>query len=261
MKFPWILLLGLSLGAVSLGPVYGSSGGFRSLFNGKDLSGWDGNPALWSVRDQSITGVNQSPQSLRYNEFIIYRGGTFKNFELRAKVRQSGNNSGIQYRSREMPEVGRWVVGGYQCDIQQPVKGNGKIYEERFRTTLAENGQSVVVDPSGVKWLVAEREPVTVESAEWNEFTITAQGRHVIQKINGKVTAEVWDFEVGADRLEGLLALQLHRGPAMTVQMKDVEIRELPDSAPKPFDRSLIPAGAKKIETPARAPAPAKGRP
>jgi hypothetical protein len=229
----------------------GADAGFRPLFNGKDLSGWDGNPAVWSVRDGSITGVTQGPESLRYNEFIICRGGTFKNFELRAKVRQSGNNSGIQFRSKELPAVGRWAVGGYQCDIQQPVKGNGKLYEERFRTTLAENGQSVVIDPQGMRWLVAERQPVSVDCAEWNEFTIVAQGHHVIQKINGKVTAEVWDFETGAGRSEGIIALQIHRGPAMTVQMKDVEIKELPDIAAKPFDRALIPTGAKKIDPPA----------
>ena len=91
--------------------------GFRPLFNGKDLSGWDGNPELWSVEDGCITGKTTGPEQLTYNQFLIWRGGVVKNFELRAKMKQAGNNSGIQYRSREFPEIGKWSIGGYQCDV------------------------------------------------------------------------------------------------------------------------------------------------
>jgi hypothetical protein len=235
-------------------PAQGSESGFRPLFNGRDLTGWDGNPATWSVKDGTITGVTQGPESLAYNQFIIWRGGTVKNFELHAKIRQTGNNTGIQYRSKELPAIGRWSVGGYQCDIHSRVSSNGKLYEEQGRTTIAENGQSVVVDPQGVKWLVAEREPVKVDSAEWNDLVVIAQGNHVIHKINGHVTVEVWDYESTARQSEGILALQIHRGPAMTVQAKDIVIKELPDIADEPFKRSSIPVGAKKLETPPAAP-------
>ena len=255
MKTSRLSCLVLSAFAAFALPVFGAETGFRPLFNGRDLAGWDGNPAMWSVRDGSITGVTQGPESLAYNQFIIWRGGTVKNFELHAKVRQTGNNTGIQYRSKELPAIGPWSVGGYQCDIHSRLSSNGKLYEEQGRTTIAENGQSVVVDPQGVKWLVAQREPVKVDAAEWNDFIVIAQGNHVIHKINGQVTVEVWDFESKARQVEGLLALQIHRGPAMTVQVKDIEIKALPESPEKPFDRSLVPATAKKIETPAPAPA------
>jgi hypothetical protein len=237
-------------------PAWGADAGFKPLFNGHDLTNWDGNPAVWSVKDGTITGVTQGPESLPYNQFIIWRGGTVKNFELHAKIRQTGNNSGIQYRSQEMPAIGRWSVGGYQCDIHSKVSSNGKLYEEQFRTTVAENGQSILVDPAGDRWLLAERKPVEVDSGQWNDFTIIAQGNHVIHKINGQVTVEVWDYETGkyARRTEGLLAIQIHRGPAMNVQAKDIEIKVLPDTADKPFDRASIPASAKKLEPPATAP-------
>ena len=220
---------------------------FRPLFNGKDLIGWDGNPTVWSVRDGAITGITTGPESLPYNQFLIWRGGTVKNFELHIKLRQTGNNSGIQYRSKELPAVGPWSMGGYQCDAHSRLSSNGKLYEELGRTTLAENGQSVVVDPSGVRWLVAEHEPITVDSAAWNDFTIIAQSNHVIHKINGHVTVEVWDFETKARQPEGLLAIQIHRGPAMTAQVKEILLKELPDAPETPFNPSLIPTGAKQL--------------
>ena len=101
--------------------------GFRPLFNGTDLSGWDGNPALWSVEDGCITGRTKSPQDLAYNQFLIWRGGEVKNFELRVKARVTGNNTGIQFRSKELKEVGQWSVGGYQCDIHPAPVNNDAL--------------------------------------------------------------------------------------------------------------------------------------
>ena len=233
---------------------------FRSLFNGKDLTGWDGNPALWTVQDGALTGIVTGPEALNYNQFIIWRGGSVKNFELRAKIRQVGNNTGIQYRSKELPDVGRWSVGGYQCDIHSRVSSNGKLYEERARTTLAENGQTVVIDPEGTKWLISQREPIKVNVEEWNDFTVIAQGNHVIHKINGQVTIDVIDHDAKARVVEGLLALQIHRGPAMKVQVKEIMLRTLPDLRDAPFDKNSIPRGATKIEPPVAAPSPAAKR-
>ena len=90
-----------------------SQEGFTPLFNGKDLTGWEGDPDLWSVEDGAITGQTREGQKLPYNKFLIWRGGTLKNFELRMMIWQKGNNSGIQYRSHEMKQVGPFSVGGY----------------------------------------------------------------------------------------------------------------------------------------------------
>ena len=102
------------------------NGGFASLFNGRDLSGWEGDPALWSVAHGEITGTCSGPDSPKQNSFLIWRGGTVKDFELRATVRVSGdNNSGIQYRSRALPGGGPWAITGYQCDIHPALEHTG----------------------------------------------------------------------------------------------------------------------------------------
>ena len=235
--------------------------GFQALFNGKDLSGWDGNPELWSVEEGCITGKTTGPEQLGYNQFLIWRGGTVKNFELRVKVRQAGNNTGIQYRSRELPENGRWSIGGYQCDIHPATPNNAMVYEERARGIIVQNGQSVVVDPQGVRWLVAEHEPVAVDIAEWHEYTVIAQGNHLIHKVDGKMTIDLIDHEAKARALEGLLAFQIHRGPAMRVQIKDVMLKELPEGGLEPFAKTNIPSDAQEIKKPAPAAAKGKGQP
>ena len=105
--------------------------GFRPLFNGKDLTGWEGNPELWTVEEGFITGKTNGPEHLAYNQFLIWRGGTLKNFELRVTARTTGNNTGIQYRSKELTDVGPWSIGGYQCDIHPAAPNNAMLYDER----------------------------------------------------------------------------------------------------------------------------------
>jgi putative heme-binding domain-containing protein len=232
--------------------------GFKPLFNGKDLTGWDGNPELWSVEDGCITGKTTGPEQLAYNQFLIWRGGKVKNFELHAKIKETGNNTGIQYRSKELPENGKWSIGGYQCDIHPATANNAMVYEERGRGIIVQNGQGVVIDPAGKRWLASEHEPVKVDIAQWHEYTVIAQGNHLIHKIDGQVTIDLLDFEESKRAFEGLLAFQIHRGPAMNVQIKDVMLKELPDGGVISFEKSAIPSDAQIIE--AKAPAKGKGK-
>ncbi len=253
-----VRLLTLFLSSFTLLHAASAQDGFKPLFNGKDLTGWDGNPELWSVEDGCITGKTTGPEQLAYNQFLIWRGGVLKNFELHAKIKQAGNNTGIQYRSRELPENGKWSVGGYQCDIHPATPNNAMVYEERGRGIIVQNGQGVVVDPEGKRWLASEHEPVKVDIAEWHEYTVIAQGNHLIHKIDGKVTIDLLDFELAKRSLEGILAFQIHRGPAMNVQIKDVMLKELPEGGVVSFEKSAIPSDAQIIE--AKAPAKAKGK-
>lgn len=220
---------------------------FQSLFNGKDLSGWDGNPALWTVEDGCITGKTQGPETLTYNQFLIWRGGVLKNFELRAKVKQRGKNTGIQYRSQELPKIGKWSIKGYQCDIHPEEANNGMLYEEKGRGIMAQNGQHIIADPKGSRWLISSHESVTANVEEWHEYTIIAVGNRLIHKIDGKTTIDVIDCDEKSRSLEGLLAFQIHQGPAMTVQIKEVLYKKLPDSDPQEFDPSVIPADSKPL--------------
>ena len=215
----------------------------QTIFNGRDLSGWDGNPDLWSVEDGCIVGKTTGPEQLAYNQFLIWRGGMVENFELTVKVKQSGNNTGIQYRSRELPEVGKWSVGGYQCDIHPSAPNNAMVYGEKAGGILVQNGQTMVIDPDGKQWLVSSSDPVKVDVAEWHEYTIIAQGNHIIHKIDGKTTIDLRDFDEKTRVQKGLLAFQIHRGPAMSVQIKDVKLKELPAGGFTIFDKSTLPAG------------------
>ncbi len=225
--------------------------GFTPLFNGKDLSGWDGDPTLWKVEGGMVTGTCSGLTSPKQNSFLIWRGGVVKDFELRATVRIIGdNNSGIQYRSRPLPAAGPWAITGYQCDVHPAIEHTGMTYEERGRGIFGLNGKDVAVDPDGGRWLIKEHDPVKVDVSQWNEYTVIARGNHLVHKINGKVTSELFDYDKKARALEGLLAIQLHSGNTNTVQVKQVEFRPLTDGKVLTFDASQLPAGATRIETP-----------
>jgi putative heme-binding domain-containing protein len=258
MRNPLSALLAFLLAAFS--PL-SAQDGFKPLFDGKTLAGWDGNPELWSVEDGAITGKTKGPDHLAYNQFLVWNG-VVKNFELRAKVKCSASNSGIQYRSKALPEVGKWVVAGYQCDIHANPPYNGMVYDERGRGILVQNGQSVIIDDKAAKWLSAEHDPVKVDFTEWHEYVIIAQGNRLIHKVDGKVTIELVDHDAKDRELEGLLAFQVHKGPAMIVQIKDVMLKELPEVPLVTLDKSPIPSDAQRIVAPAPGKkAPAKNAP
>ena len=129
--------------------------GFRSLFNGVDLAGWSGNSDFWSVRDGAITGRSTVETPLKGNTFIVWQGGQVTNFELHAKFTLVANNdknfanSGVQYRSRRLPEITPWTILGYQCDVHPTDVHTAMTYEERGRGVFGYNGVDVVMDPTG----------------------------------------------------------------------------------------------------------------
>lgn len=246
-----IRTLSLALILVLASSIARSDEDLVSLFNGKDLSGWDGDPTLWKVENGIIIGTCTGPENPKHNTFLIWRDGTLKDFELRAKVRVKGdNNSGVQYRSRPLPEVGPWAIAGYQCDIHPAIQHTGMTYEEKGRGIFGLNGQSLVLDPEGERWIVSEHEPVAIDVAEWNEYTVIARGNHFIHLINGQMSSQLTDFDEKGRALEGLLAFQLHNGNANTVEIKEVRLKALTDGEVKPFTGTSIPADAKKVERP-----------
>ena len=125
--------------------------GFKSLFDGKTLKGWDGNPKFWSVKDGAITGQTTKENVTKGNTFIIWKDGTVADFELRLSYKIVNGNSGIQYRSKD---YGKWVVGGYQADFEAGKTYSGILYEERGRGILAKRGDKVEIDAKGKKKVV-----------------------------------------------------------------------------------------------------------
>jgi hypothetical protein len=217
--------------------------GFQSLFNGRDLSGWNGNLGFWFVRDGAITGQTTWATPTKGNTFLVWQGGEVGNFELRLSFRLVFNNdsgfanSGVQYRSRII-DPANWVVGGYQADLDYAGRYVGMLYEEKGRGILMQPGQHIRVKPAGadgkpvIEPAGAATDPAAIAAAyrkgEWNELVIQADGNHLRHLLNGTLTAEVHDLDEAKAARSGVLALQLHAGQPMTVQFKDLRLKVLP---------------------------------
>ncbi|MBI3878350.1 MAG: DUF1080 domain-containing protein [Verrucomicrobia bacterium] len=213
--------------------------GFKPLFNGKDLTGWDGRKEHWSVEDGCIIGSTSKESPAKGNNFLIAKDGDknliVRDFELRLSYKFSGDwgNSGIQYRSKELPE---FVVSGYQADCEVGKTYSGILYEEKARGILAKRGEKVVLHegdaPNKPKIEVigslgkTEEIQAKINVNGWNDYVVIAKGNHLQQWINGVQTVDVVDeTKIGAK--EGILALQLHAGPPMKIEFKNIRIKAL----------------------------------
>ncbi len=205
---------------------------WQKLFDGKTLKGWEGS-AHWVVKDDAISGVITKDTLIKTNTFLIWKGGTVANFELKCQFRMEGGNSGIQYRSTHLAnqKADPFIVKGYQADIA-PNAFNGILYEERGRGILVQVGQKVVIDEKGKKKVVGslgEKILDKFDIKKWHEYRIVAKGNHIQQFIDGKQTVDLVDHDKKGRALEGILALQIHVGGPMLVQFKDIELKRLPE--------------------------------
>jgi hypothetical protein len=202
----------------------------ESLFDGKTLEGWKGNEQFWSVKDGAITGQTTKENPTKGNTFLIWQGGEIGDFELKLQFKIIGGNSGVQYRSTDH---GNFVVGGYQADFDAGGNYIGILYEEKgTRGIMAGRTQKVEFAKDGTKKVVGktgeEKEIIdSIKKEDWNTLEVIAKGPHLIHKINGITTVEVIDHAEGKARAKGILALQLHAGPPMTVQFKDIQLKKL----------------------------------
>lgn len=162
-----------------------------------------------------------------------------------------GGNSGIQYRSKHFKGAGTFVVGGYQADMDADNTYTGILYEERGRGILAQRGQRIIIAPGGDRYVVgstgaAAKLKAAIKSGEWNDYVIVATGNKMTQSINGQPMIEVVDLQADKRSLDGIIALQLHRGYSMTVEFKDVRLKRLPPGKILTPAEAPIPPGAKK---------------
>lgn len=209
-------------------PAAATAQDFQSLFNGTDLSGWAGKTEFWSVKDGAIFGQTTEENPTEGNTFLVWQGGEVGDFVFKTKVRFSGNNSGVQYRSELVGEPEDFVVKGYQADLHPSPDYFGMLYAEKWRGIVAQRFQRVVVGADGEPKVVGEvgdKNQQLVDN-EWNELTITAVGNRLIHQVNGVTTMDLTDNHPEAKQ-KGILALQLHAGDPMTVEFKDIELRHL----------------------------------
>ena len=200
--------------------------GFVSLFNGTDLTGWEGREDAWTVADGAIkcTGNKEGERN-----WLIWRGGKVANFELRLKFRFSSGNSGVQVRSQDQ---GDFQVRGYQVEIASADKmglWHHSLSPEPYRSHLATAGQKGRVSPSGEKtheqFAEASEIQKGCDDAEWNDLVIIAKSARLVQIINGVVFAELVDEDAKYAARSGVLAFQDH-GKGTIVEFKDIRLKK-----------------------------------
>ena len=199
--------------------------GFTSMFNGKDLTGWEGKPSGWTVEDGAITGRSTKEKPCKAAHYLMWRGGKPADFILRLSYRLVGGNSGIQIRSRELPN---FDTNGYQADMEAGEKWSGALFEHT-RVELALRGTKVLIDPDGKKHVTEFADPAELQKKikpdDWNDYEIVARGSKITLKINGVVMSEVDDKDEKHAARSGVIAVQMHPGPPMTVQFKNLRIK------------------------------------
>ena len=205
--------------------------GFKSIFDGKTLDGWDGEPGYWRVENGAIVGDTTTERQPKQNTFLIWRRGTPGNFELMLEYKLTGFNSGIQYRSIELPDI-KWAMKGYQADMDGEQRFTGQIYEERGRGFLAMRGQYTYISDGKKPGLVgslgsSDELKTFIKANDWNDLHIIARGDTLIQVLNGHVMSMLIDDDKAGRKMDGLIGIQIHRGPVMRIEVRNIRIKGL----------------------------------
>jgi hypothetical protein len=210
--------------------------GFVPIFDGKTLNGWDGDTTFWRAEDGEIIGETTPEKVVKVNNFLIWRGGTVRDFELKVEFRLSGTNSGIQYRSTELPDVGKWVLKGYQADMEFRNGFTGNLHEERGRkpghVVLARRGLLTrLSDGPKYEELATLGDPTLLRGIMnvdgWNQYHIIARGPIMLQILNGRLVSGTIDEDSANFVPEGLIGFQMHVGPPFKVEFKNILYRKL----------------------------------
>lgn len=229
------LCLGIAFGATAIQPdtARADDEGFKPIFDGETLDGWDGLEGYWSDEDGAIVGQFTRENPLSRNTFLIWEGGEPGDFELRFKYRIASNqaNSGIQVRSKRHDD---FVVSGLQPDIANVGWITGIIYEERGRGIMARRGEKTVIDAEGKRETTRFAEEGAlgehIKPGDWNDYHVSFRGNHLVVTINGEVMSELVDARPEAPA-EGIIAFQLHQGPPMRIEFKDIHLKAIEGEA------------------------------
>ncbi|PKA99758.1 uncharacterized protein DUF1080 [Flavobacteriaceae bacterium MAR_2009_75] len=224
--------------------------GFMSIFDGKTLEGWEGDPKYWSVENGNLTGTVTPETLLENNTFIVWQGGQPSDFELKLefKIAEAGN-SGINYRSETIDTIPH-ALRGYQADIDGKIRYTGQNYEEKKRATLAYRGEKVIIntqdnpdEPGSLRANVQRncwqsREVVEslgesdslktkINHEDWNEVHLVIKGNRLQHYVNGVLMSDVTDEDSVNRMSSGHLGVQVHVGPPMKVEFKNIRLKEL----------------------------------
>jgi hypothetical protein len=220
-------------------PAGGDEPGFVSIFDGKTLQGWEGDPTYWRVDGGAMVGEITPATVIRSNTFIIWRGGVTKNFELKVDYRITGaGNSGINYRSVVVPDkvtpANKFAMRGYQCDIDGQNRYTGNNYEEKGRLFLGVRGQMTRITGTAVPTVIStlgdnKELGSLVKSEDWNTVHIIGRGNVLTHIVNGRVMSVTVDDDVQGRTMEGQLGVQVHVGPPMKVEYRNWRFKSTSD--------------------------------
>lgn len=248
--FVRILILAITFTAVGCkSPVKAQSkeAGFKQIFDGKSLNEWDGDLNYWRVENGSIVGEITADKLLKSNTFIIWKGGEPNDFELKLEYRiTKDGNSGVNYRSERLNDV-PFALKGYQADIDGNNYYTGQNYEERGRTTLAYRGQKTTIkgtDDSNASvrdnvknnaWTKVEIKKswnkdslkTFIKDSDWNEVHLIIKGNRLQHYVNGVLMSDVTDDDAVNRKMKGMLGVQVHVGPPMKVEYRNIRLKEL----------------------------------
>lgn len=204
--------------------------GFESIFDGT-MKGWDGNPDFWRAEGGALVGETTAANPLKMNTFLIWRGGAPGDFELKLEYKMSATNSGIQYRSVELPDAGKWVLKGYQADIDFDNRFTGQLYEERGRGFLAMRGQAAHIAEGARPRVIGnlrngDELKSVIKSGGWNQVHIIARGNTLVHILNGEVMAVAIDEDTPNRSAGGLIGFQIHVGPPMKVEFRNIFLKK-----------------------------------
>src|SRR5688572_6676914 len=243
-----LAILLMSGNCTSQGKNKNSKNGFVKIFDGKTLNGWVGDSTYWRVENGNLVGEITPATVLKTNSFIIWQGGKPSDFELTLEFKISkAGNSGINYRSEQLTDVPH-ALKGYQADIDGAIRYTGQNYEERARTTLAYRGEIVTVTGAAntsaplkenIKnnaWLsravtgslgTSDELKTKIKSEDWNTCRIVAKGNRLQHYVNGVLMSDVTDNDKLNARVGGLLGVQVHVGPPMKVEYRNIMLKQL----------------------------------
>ena len=206
--------------------------GFVSIFDGKTLKGWTGDPVYWKVENGTMVGEITPETIVKENTFIIYDKPIEGDFELKVQFKVSDEgNSGINYRSERI-EGEPFAQRGYQSDIDGKNKWTGQNYEEKGRQFLALRGQITRIEKDGKPNVIGytgdgENLISHIKSDDWNECHLIIRGNEMIHSVNKQIMSMVIDDDVENRKFGGLIGVQVHAGPPMTIEYKEFRIKKL----------------------------------
>lgn len=211
--------------------------GFIPMCNGKDLTGWEGKPGWWRVEDGAITAESTAEKPCTKHNYLMWRASQPTDFELRCEYRLVGGNSGIQFRSRELPG---WDTYGYQADMEAGDQWTGCLFHHKFagvamrgeKAVIAKDGKKVITPLGDSKELLKK-----VKKNEWNSYRVIARGSEMTLEINDVVMCQAIDHRLDDGVRDGVIALQMHPGPPMKVQFRNMRIKIFEAAKPSDGDK------------------------